>query len=372
MKKYMKTGLSLLLALLVLTLSACGGKDDSSGSGGKSPDGAPPAAASPDNAAPDVGEDGQLAPDWTGATFSLGTLNPENNPDSVAAQWFADTLSEKTGGRLKVNVYPHSQLGAQSAQIEALTMGTQDFFVGGIEPFASIANELNIMTVFFMFETQEQFQAFFQSDYFKSAEEKLAAENIAFINKACNWVKGPYRILLSTKEIDGSLESIKGLTIRIPDQEVFQKSWSALGATPIVLALNETYLAMQQGLVNGLDLIPASIASNGFQEVTKYILRTDAFPQREGVFMSKSALDTLPPEIQELIYETADAAGEYYTELVEKNGESIMQECRDLGIVVIEDADLSDWYAACADLGYDLEASGYLPSGITDAVKAMK
>lgn len=357
MKKHVGiVSLLLIIALMAGMLAACGSSA------------APAPGVQP---APDQSSS-EIAPDWKGATLTLGTLNPEGNPDSRAAQWFADTLSEKTNGRLQINVYPNSQLGAQSVQIEALTMGTQDFFIGGMEPFASIAPELNALNVFFLFETQEQFQRFFESDYYKAAEEALNAENIVPINRTCNWVKGPYRILLSTKEIDGSLESVQGLTVRIPDQEVFQKSWSALGATPIVLALNETYLAMDQGLVDSVDLIPASIASNGFQEITKYILRTDAFPQREGVMMAKSSMDALPAEIQELIYETADEAGEYYTRLVEEAAVEIMQQCEDKGIVIIDDADLSDWYAACANLGYDLEASGYLPIGITDAVKALK
>lgn len=354
MKKGMKR-ISLFLAAIML-MSFC------IGCGQKASD---PPSTSEKNA-------DMIAPDWKGATLTLGTLNPEGNADSVAAQWFADQLSEKTGGRLKVNVYPHAQLGNQSVQIEALTMGTQDFFIGGMEPFASIAKELQVLTVFFLFENQEQFQKFFTTQYYADAEAKLAENNIVAINKAYNWVKGPYRILLSMKHVDGSLDTIKGLTVRIPDQEVFQKSWRALGAAPTVLALNETYLAMQQGLVDSVDLIPASIASNGFQDIVKCILKTNAFPQREGVMMNKTTMDSLPEEIQEIIYETADEAGDYYTSLVEEAADKILDECRDKGIEVIEDADLSEWYAACANLGYDLEASGYLPSGITDAIKALK
>lgn len=251
MKKGMKR-ISLFLAAIML-MSLC------IGCGQKASD---PPSTSAENA-------DMIAPDWKGATLTLGTLNPEGNADSVAAQWFADQLSEKTGGRLKVNVYPHAQLGNQSVQIEALTMGTQDFFIGGMEPFASIAKELQVLTVFFLFENQEQFQKFFTTQYYADAEAKLAENNIVAINKAYNWVKGPYRILLSMKHVDGSLDTIKGLTVRIPDQEVFQKSWRALGAAPTVLALNETYLAMQQGLVDSVDLIPASIASNGFQDIVK-------------------------------------------------------------------------------------------------------
>ena len=355
--KYPSRIISLIAVILLLTASLTGCNtsqptDSNSGSSGEAGD--------------------VIAPDWSGATMTLGTLNPESNPDSQAAQWFADTLAEKTEGRLQINVFPHSQLGNQSVQIEALTMGTQDFFVGGMEPFASIAPELNALNIFYLFESDEHLQAFFSSDYYQTVEEELAAENIVDINQAHNWVKGPYRILMTTKEIDGSLESIKGMTIRIPEQEVFQKSWSALGATPIALALNETYLALDQGLVEGLDLIPASIASNGFQEVVKYIMRTDAFPQREGVMMAKSSMDKLPVEIQELIYETADEAGEYYTQLVLEASEEIMGQCEDLGITVIDDADLTDWYAACADLGYELEETGYIPKGLTDAIKGMK
>ena len=114
MKKGMKR-ISLFLAAIML-MSLC------IGCGQKASD---PPSTSEENA-------DMIAPDWKGATLTLGTLNPEGNADSVAAQWFADQLSEKTGGRLKVNVYPHAQLGNQSVQIEALTMGTQDFFIGGM------------------------------------------------------------------------------------------------------------------------------------------------------------------------------------------------------------------------------------------------
>ncbi len=310
--------------------------------------------------------------EWEGAKLSLGTLNPENNPDTVAAKWFAEQLYEKTNGKLVVDVFPGSQLGNQTAQIESLVMGTQDIFIGGIEPFSSIAQELNVLNVFFLFQSQEQFQKFFNSKWFDSVQEKLASKNIVCINKAMNWVKGPFRIILSTKEIDGSLSSFKGMKVRIPDQEVFKKSFDALGLVPVVVALNETYLALQQGLVDAVDLIPASIKSNGFQEVIKYILKTDAFPQREGVMMSKSALENLPKEIQQIVYETADEAGEYYSNLVMEASDSVLKEVQEMGIVYIADADLSEWYDACKNLGYELEDSGYLPKGITDDVKAMK
>jgi len=313
-----------------------------------------------------------IAPDWAGATLTLGTLNPENNPDSMGAQWFADQLYEKTDGRLKINVYSGSQLGNQTAEIESLVMGTQDIFIGGLEPFASIATELRTLNVFFLFESQDQFQKFFQSEWWDAAQAKLSDNNIVCINQSMNWVKGPFRIILSSKEIDGSLAAMKGMKIRIPDQETFQKSFEALGMVPVVVALNETYLALQQGLVEAVDLIPASIKSNGFQEVTKYILKTDAFPQREGVMMSKKALESLPEEIQQLIYETADEAGDYYSQLVMDTSDSVLKEVQDMGIVYIDDADLSEWYDACKDLGYQFEDSGYLPKGITDAIKAMK
>lgn len=67
-------------------------------------------------------------------------------------------------------------------------MGTQDFFIGGMEPFASIAKELQVLTVFFLFENQEQFQKFFTTQYYADAEAKLAENNIVAINKAYNWV----------------------------------------------------------------------------------------------------------------------------------------------------------------------------------------
>ena len=370
MKKMLKlTSFIMALAILVTLFTGCG-QSTSAQTTAAATTGA--AQAQTTAGGSETKTDTKIAPDWKGAKLTCGTLNPESNPDSMGAKWLADELNKKTDGRLVIDVYPASQLGNQSAQIDSLMMGNQDMFIGGMEPFAGIAKEFNALNIFFLFESQEQFQKFFQSQWYESAANTLASKNIVCINNAMNWVKGPFRIILSAKKTDGTLASVKGMKIRIPDQETFQKGFKALGMNPVVVALNETYLAMQQGTVDAVDLIPASIKSNSFQEVTKYIIKTDAFPQREGVFMSKKALESMPKEIQDLIYETADKAGDYYSKLVTDASDKVLKEIKDLGITYIDNADLSEWRAACKDLGYQFEQSGYLPKGITDSIKGMK
>lgn len=104
----MKRMLSLILALCMITalLVGCGTKDT-------------PANNDTDTKA---------------VTISVGTYSAANSVDGVAMEYFKEYVEEKSGGRIKVDVYHNNQLGDTNGQIENVIMGTQDIFLTGIDP----------------------------------------------------------------------------------------------------------------------------------------------------------------------------------------------------------------------------------------------
>ena len=95
--------------------------------------------------------------------ISVGTIESTTNPATLALYKMAEIAEEKSGGRLKIEVYPASQLGNAIAQLEGVMMGTQDMFQGAAEWAAQFVPDWNILALAFTFEDQDHLMEFLRS-----------------------------------------------------------------------------------------------------------------------------------------------------------------------------------------------------------------
>lgn len=304
-------------------------------------------------------------------TISLGTINAANSPDGKAAEMFKEIVETRSEGQIKVNVFHNSQLGPTMTQIEGTMMGTQDMLMAGMELYEKWAPDLKILTVFYAFRDDAHFERFFKSSIFANIEKQLADRNIKFVNRKFNWVTGPYRVLVTTKPVQ-SLEDLKGMKLRMPEVETLQKSWAQLGAVPITITWSETYLALKQGMVQGLEAPLSIIRANKFQEVCKYITEVRTFPQRMALAMNLQKLNSLPADLQNVIYKAADEAGEAYSQLVADAAKADLEAMTKQDKVTYFKPDLAPWRAKIRPLVYELEKSNYLRKGLFDEVQALE
>jgi len=351
----MRRNISLILVvgLLIMTLSGCAGTNQ------------PPATGTEKDAASNTAEG------FKGVTFSLGTISAASSVDGLAAEKFKKYVEEKSNGKIKIDIFHNSQLGNTMAQIEGVMMGSQDMLIAGSDLYEKWAPELRVMTLCYFFRDDAHLEAFIKSDIFKEAEKKLAANKLMFVNKDFNWVTGPYRVLVTTEPIK-SLEDLQGKKLRMPEVETLQKSWSQLGAVPITVTWNETYLAIQQGMVIGLESPLSIVRPNRFTEICKHITRVDTFPQRMGLTMNTDKFNALPGDMQNLLVEAAKVAGDFYTEMTAKNAQA------DLDAMIKEDGvnyyeiDTAPFREKIKPLMLELEKSGYIEKGLYEKVQAVR
>lgn len=344
--------MTLALALMLGCLSGCGGS--------------PPAKDADD--APNSENTGNTE---ATTTISVGTYAAANSVDGIAMEHFAEYVERESGGRLQVDVYHNNQLGDTNGQIENVIMGTQDIFLTGIDPLMQWAPAIKYCSTYYLFESDDHLLNFLNSDIMQAGYDELLENNIMILDDQWTFKQGPYRVMCSTVPFN-SFEDVNGLKVRTPEVETVQKCWQAFGASTLTVSMAEIYLAAQQGMVQAFEMPASTIKANAYCEVTKYLTKTDSFPQRYALIMNQKKFESLPEDLQTVLREGTYSAGALYSEKVLADWESDLQSMIDeQGVTWVDDMDLTPFREAMSVLYEEWEASGYFEKGIIAKIKAM-
>jgi TRAP-type C4-dicarboxylate transport system substrate-binding protein len=137
-------------------------------------------------------------------------------------------------------------------------------------------------------------------------------------------------------------EDLKGLRIRTPPAPIWQESIRALGATPVALAFGDMYPALQQKVMEGVELVYNNIPAGRFYEVLKYVSETHHIMLVNFEVISAKWFNSLPPDYQKILVEECDKAGIETSKLImdklEKEVKADLTTKR--GMVVVDNVDI--------------------------------
>ncbi|MGI6038270.1 MAG: TRAP transporter substrate-binding protein [Limnochordia bacterium] len=235
----------------------------------------------------------------------LGHDQSTGHPYDLGAQRFAQGVEERTNGAVTVTIYPAAQLGDTPEQIEGLQMGTLDISIAGFSHVSQFIPQLGLFGVPYLIEDDDHFAAIFDGEI-GAILDKISLET-ANIRLLTTFTSG-YRLLFNSRRPVRSPADLDGLKVRVMTGEADSMSWEAFGATPTPMPYSELYSALQAGVVDGGENEPASVLQNRFYEAAPYLALTNHQVLPMGVFMSNIALQKLPQEYQEIIFEEAQKA----------------------------------------------------------------
>ncbi len=290
----MKKLLALVLALtMVLTLCACGGSSETK-------------TDAPAAEAPAAAEDAEL-------TFKIGISTNEEDPRAIAAKQFAAEIEEKTGGKLKAQLYPAGQLGGDADLINsmALDSGTVDIIITDASNFATYDPKMGISALPFLFSDFESAWAFMDSEVQAEAEAGLIEQNMRVLAHYCNG----FRCVTNNKAPVESPADMKGMLIRTPENPVIMATMTALGANPQPLAFSELYQALNQGTYDAQENPIPVIWNNQLYEVQDYLSVTNHIYSGMCFTICESVWQKLSAEQQEIVKAAALASAEADREL---------------------------------------------------------
>ena len=240
-------------------------------------------------------------------TLKLATIVGNDNPFTTSAYKFKEVAEAKSGGRIKVEVYPAGQLAKNEiVQLEGMQLGTVDVSAVAISSIGGKFDpKMLAADVPFLYTSREHVWKVVDSPVGKELMNRLEPLGAKPFCYGGGW---GFRGVLSNKRAVFAPDDLKGQTIRVPPIPTLVEVFKAFGANPVPMIWGEVYLAVKQGTVDGLELPVTTAVSDKFHEITKYYSRTlHSYPAGVWV-MAKPKYEALPADLKKVNDETMAAA----------------------------------------------------------------
>lgn len=162
------------------------------------------------------------------------------------AKKFKELVEQKTNGKIKVEVYPNAQLGADREAIEGVQVGNITMTICSTAPQANFVKSLALFDTPFVFESKDVARKVFDGSF----KEVIGKEYEKAGFKLLGFSDQGFRELTLNKPVQ-TPDDLKGIKIRTMENPYHMAVWKALGANPTPIAFNEVYTALQQKTVDG-------------------------------------------------------------------------------------------------------------------------
>src|SRR5512136_1919958 len=252
---------------------------------------------------------------------------------------WAKAVEEKTKGGLKIEVFHSAQLGVEEDILEQIKAGanigqnTDSARMGMYVPGIACLNGP------YFAENLAEVAKLTKAPTIVRFHDELA-NKFGFKVLSFSWVQG-YRHFFTNKPIR-TPDDLKGLRIRTPPAPIWQESVRALGATPVALAFGEMYPALQQKVMDGVELVYNNIPAGRFYEVLKYANETRHIMLVNFEAISAKWFSSLPPDYQKILVEECDKAGLETSKLIlEKLEKDVKADLIKRGMNVVDNVDIA-------------------------------
>jgi len=264
--------------------------------------------------------------------FKFATQNPKGHPLVTGMEKFAELVAAKSGGKMKVNLFPGGVLGSDQANVSALQGGTLDMVVLNSGILASQAKEFGVFDFPFMFASPQEADAVVDGPFGKTMHQKLEAKGIVGL---AFWELG-FRDITNSRRPIHKLDDIAGLKLRVIPNAINVDWVKALGANPTPLPFPEVYAALDQKAIDGQENPATVIAANKFYEVQKYIVLSHHQYNPQSLIFSKKVWDTLGANEHRILMESGVEAGKYQRQVSRDAAGTALETLKKNGMQVTE------------------------------------
>jgi C4-dicarboxylate-binding protein DctP len=217
-----------------------------------------------------------------------------DTPKGKGAQRFKELAEARTGGRVKVEVYPNSQLYKDKEEMEALQLGSVQMLAPSLAKFGPLGvKAFEVFDLPFLFKDTEAFRSITDGPLGAELFRKLEPKGIRGL---AYWDNG-FQIMSANRPLR-QVADFKGLKMRIQSSKVLDAQMRALGAVPQVMAFSELYQALQTGLVDGTEGTPSNFYTQKIHEVQKHMTLSNHGHLAYAVIVNRKFWDGLPGDIR--------------------------------------------------------------------------
>jgi C4-dicarboxylate-binding protein DctP len=323
------------------------------------------------------------------ATFSSQAAEPvvikfshvvaPDTPKGRAAEYFKKIAEERSKGRVKVEVYPNSQLYKDREEMEALQIGAVQMLAPSLSKFGPMGvRAFELFDLPYIFPNKETLYRVMDGDIGKTLFSKLDAKGITGL---AFWDNG-FKQMSSNTPMH-TVADFKGLKMRIQSSKVLEAEMKALGANPQVMAFSEVYSALQQGVVDGTENPMSNLYTQKMHEVQKHLTISDHGYLGYAVIVNKAFWEGLPADLRAILAKAMQDTTVFERKIAQEENEEALAKVKAAGttqVYVLPYKDRVLWHQALLPvhkefedkIGRDLIQAAYVVAAQVEKEKSAK
>ncbi len=238
-------------------------------------------------------------------TMTLAHVLSDTSPYQVILEEFKSLIEERSGGDIAVEIQCCGQAGNETRAIQSMRTGIlTGGFVGG-STLENVVPAYRVLSLPYLFEDKSQAYEILQSEMGREmldllGEYEMYGVGFGSIYERSVAARAPARV--------ESIDDMQGLKIRVLPTPGFVEAYNAMGTQPTPMSYGELFMAIQNNVVDALEISPDAIVADGFYEAVNSYTMTRAHQSTTVFVLSQSWWAGLPADVQEMIQMAADEA----------------------------------------------------------------
>src|SRR5882762_3837366 len=278
----------------------------------------------------------------------------DDTPKGKGALKFKELAEAKTKGRVKVEIYPNSQLYKDREELEALQLGAVQMLAPSVSKFGPLGvRKFEVFDLPYMFADESSLERVVDGPVGTGLFKLLEPKGIVGL---AYWFNG-FKEFSANKPLR-KLDDFKGLKIRIQSSKILEGEIKAFGAIPQVMAFSEVYTALQQGVVDGEENTPSNKYTQKMHEVQKHMTLSDHGVVMYAVIVNKKFWEGLPSDLRKDLQDAMSEASQYVWDIAKKENEDALAKikaAKTTDVYVLPQAEKAVWRRAMLPLYQEYE-----------------
>lgn len=281
---------------------------------------------------------GATSPVEQAKVIRLGHVLNQQHPVHKAMEFMAEDLWKRSGGKLRLEIYPDEQLGPERELVEMLQIGSLGMTKVSTGVLESFSPKISILSLPYLFRDNDHFWQVMDGPI----GEELLDVSLPYNLKGLTYYDAGARSFYTNKRSGKPIrtpEDLHGLSIRVMKSKTAVRMMEVLGANPVPIPFGELYSALDTGTVDGAENNPPSLHTSRQYEVSAIYSLDEHTMVPDIVIMSLDAWERLTPEEQKWVKESAVASSKFQRELWELAEEEAFTEMEKAGLKVNREVD---------------------------------
>ena len=226
------------------------------------------------------------------------------DPYAVGAREFQKALGARVGERIEVQLYPNRAIGDERPLVDGMRLGTVDMGVITNAVIAQVEPAFQVNDMPFLFSSEAQGHRVLDGTVGTQLRQRLEAKGIVPLG----YMEGGFRHMINNVRPIVQPADLRGIKFRVLQSPIYIEMYRSLGGNAVPMAWGETFTAVQQGAIDGLEVPLGIIEQNKYFEVTKYLSLTGHIYSMIGLLIAKRSLDKLPADLKTAVIEAGAEA----------------------------------------------------------------